>query len=93
MFLVYGIKDASLAPFIWYLKAQKASNAPESGKKKNTKREAEVENPEDYNDPETPLGEKKKLSRQMAKTYKPSAVENSYVRIDLSNLFFKCMDE
>lgn len=42
------------------------------------KREAEEENPEDYVDPETPLGEKKKLSRQMAKTFSPSAVENSY---------------
>ncbi|KAK4396334.1 Valine--tRNA ligase, mitochondrial 1, partial [Sesamum angolense] len=37
------------------LQAQKASNAPESGKKKNTKKEAGGENPEDYNDPETPM--------------------------------------
>ncbi|KAI3474661.1 hypothetical protein Pfo_029846 [Paulownia fortunei] len=70
------------------LQAQKASNAPESGKKKNTKKEAEVENPEDYIDPETPLGEKKKLSCQMAKTYKPSAVENSwYEWWEKSNFF------
>ncbi|KAL2514378.1 Valine--tRNA ligase [Forsythia ovata] len=60
------------------LQAQQASNAPKSGKKKNVKREAEEENPEDYIDPETHVGEKKKLSRQMAKTFSPSAVEKSW---------------
>ncbi|KAL2530928.1 Valine--tRNA ligase [Forsythia ovata] len=60
------------------LQAQQASNAPKSGKKKNVKREAEEENPEDYIDPETPLGDKKQLSRQMAKTFNPSAVEKSW---------------
>lgn len=47
------------------------------------KREADEENPEDYTDPDTPLGEKKNLSRQMAKTFNPSAVENSYAQIYL----------
>ncbi|KAL0336886.1 UNVERIFIED_CONTAM: Valine--tRNA ligase, mitochondrial 1 [Sesamum calycinum] len=51
---------------------------PQSQKKKNAKREAEEENPEDYADPETPIGAKKKLSRQMAKTYNPNAVESSW---------------
>ncbi|CAI9776968.1 unnamed protein product [Fraxinus pennsylvanica] len=60
------------------LQAQQTSNAPKSGKRKNVKREAEEENPEDYVDPETPVGEKKKLSRQMAKTFNPSAVEKSW---------------
>ncbi|XP_022852846.1 valine--tRNA ligase, mitochondrial 1-like [Olea europaea var. sylvestris] len=60
------------------LQAQQASNASKSGKKKNVKREAEDENPEDYIDPETSVGEKKKLSRQTAKTFNPSAVEKSW---------------
>ncbi|GFQ07794.1 valine--tRNA ligase [Phtheirospermum japonicum] len=39
-------------------------------------------------DPETPMGDKKKLSRQMAKNYNPSAVENSwYEWWDKSNFF------
>lgn len=42
----------------------------------------EEENPEEYKDPETALGEKKKLSPQMAKTYNPNVVESTYVRID-----------
>ncbi|CAA2978052.1 Valine--tRNA ligase [Olea europaea subsp. europaea] len=57
--------------------AQQASSAPKSGKKKNVKREAE-ENPEDYVDSENSVGEKKKLSRQMAKTFNPNAVEKSW---------------
>ncbi|KAK6126186.1 hypothetical protein DH2020_040067 [Rehmannia glutinosa] len=56
------------------LQAQQPSNSSKSEKKKNARKEVEEENPEDYNDPETPLGEKKKLSRQMAKTYNPNAV-------------------
>ncbi|XP_022882885.1 valine--tRNA ligase, mitochondrial 1-like isoform X2 [Olea europaea var. sylvestris] len=60
------------------LQAQQASNAPKSGKKKSVKREAEEENPDDYIDPETLVGEKKKLSLQMAKTFNPSAVEKSW---------------
>lgn len=59
------------------MKAQQAFNAPKSGKKKSVKREAEEENPDDYIDPETLVGEKKKLSLQMAKTFNPSAVEKS----------------
>ncbi|CAA2934126.1 valine--tRNA ligase, mitochondrial 1-like isoform X2 [Olea europaea subsp. europaea] len=59
------------------MEAQKASSAPESGKKKNVKREAE-ENPVDYIDPETSVGEKKKPSRQMAKTLNANAVEKSW---------------
>ena len=37
------------------------------------------ENSEDFLDPETPFGEKKRLSSQMAKQYSPTAVEKSYV--------------
>lgn len=59
-------------------KAQQLSNASKTAKKKNVKRETgEEENPDDYVDPETPFGEKKQLSRQMAKQYCPSAVEKS----------------
>lgn len=70
------------------LQAQQPTAASKSEKKKNVKREVEEENPEDYVDPETPLGEKKKLSRQMAKTFNPSAVENSwYEWWEKSNFF------
>jgi valyl-tRNA synthetase len=41
------------------------------------KRGAEDENPADYIDPETPLGDKKQMSRQLAKQYNPTAVEKS----------------
>ena len=58
-------------------KAQQGSNAPKKSAKKNAKREADDENPEDFVDPETPLGEKKSLSGQMAKQYTPAAVEKS----------------
>ncbi|KAI4347497.1 hypothetical protein L6164_008307 [Bauhinia variegata] len=56
---------------------QQASSAPKKNERKNVKR-AEDDNPEDYIDPETPLGEKKRLSQQMAKQYSPSAVEKSW---------------
>lgn len=55
----------------------KAQQAPKTSKKKNVKRDAGEENPEDYVDPETPFGEKKQLSSQMAKQYNPDTVENS----------------
>ncbi|EPS67721.1 hypothetical protein M569_07052, partial [Genlisea aurea] len=68
--------------------AQKTSSALESGKKKISKKEADAENPEDYIDPVTPEGEKKKLSCQMAKAYSPSAVEKSwYEWWEKSNFF------
>lgn len=69
----------SRASLTWFvcIKAQGASNVSKAAKKKSSKREGEEENPEDYVDPETPLGEKKRLSRQMAKTFNPSAVEKS----------------
>ncbi|KAA8528160.1 hypothetical protein F0562_035589 [Nyssa sinensis] len=60
------------------LQAQQVSNASKVGKRKNIKREAGDENPEDYIDPDTSFGEKKQLSRQMAKQYDPSAVEKSW---------------
>ncbi|KAL3526173.1 hypothetical protein ACH5RR_014545 [Cinchona calisaya] len=68
------------------LQAQQSSS--KAGKKKNLKREGLEDNAEDYVDPETPLGEKKRLSRQMAKAYNPSAVERSwYAWWEKSNLF------
>ncbi|KAL0333355.1 UNVERIFIED_CONTAM: Valine--tRNA ligase, mitochondrial 1 [Sesamum angustifolium] len=70
------------------LQAQQPATTTKSEKKKNAKRETEEENPEDYADPETPFGEKKKLSRQMAKTYNPNAVESSwYEWWEKSNFF------
>lgn len=45
--------------------------------KKTVKRGGDEENPEEFVDPDTPFGEKKQMSRQMAKQYSPSAVEKS----------------
>ncbi|KAL4616097.1 hypothetical protein ACB092_07G174200 [Castanea dentata] len=42
------------------------------------KRGGKEENCEDFLDPETPFGEKKRLSSQMAKQYSPTAVEKSW---------------
>ncbi|XP_039003140.1 valine--tRNA ligase, mitochondrial 1-like [Hibiscus syriacus] len=60
------------------LKAQQGLNAPKKSAKKSAKRAADDENPEDFVDPDTPSGEKKKLSSQMAKQYIPAAVEKSW---------------
>ncbi|XXG89905.1 hypothetical protein AAC387_Pa12g1796 [Persea americana] len=60
------------------LQAQKASNAPKKSERKNIKKDAEEENLEDYVDPETAPGQKKRLSRQMAKQYSPTAVEKAW---------------
>lgn len=57
--------------------AQQTSGA-EKAVKKNSKRDTREENPEDFLDPETPLGQKKKLSRQMAKSFNPNFVEKSW---------------
>ncbi|CAL0305995.1 unnamed protein product [Lupinus luteus] len=57
---------------------QSSSNASKKSEKKTVRRGAEDENPEDYVDPETPLGDKKRVSRQMAKQYSPAAVEKSW---------------
>ncbi|KAJ3677900.1 hypothetical protein LUZ60_001703 [Juncus effusus] len=56
-----------------------SSNSSDGPKKekKGKKGETEDENPE-FIDPETPAGEKKRLSTQMAMKYNPSAVEKSW---------------
>lgn len=43
------------------------------------KKDAKDEDPLNFLDPETPLGDKKKLSLFMAKQYSPAAVEKLYV--------------
>ncbi|KAL6535637.1 hypothetical protein OROMI_027011 [Orobanche minor] len=53
------------------------SNAPKKSANKNANQEADDENLEDFVDPETPFGEKKRLSNQMSKHYSPAAVEKS----------------
>ncbi|MED6132273.1 Valine--tRNA ligase, mitochondrial 1 [Stylosanthes scabra] len=58
--------------------AQQSSNAPKKSEKKAARRGTEDENPEDFIDPETPSGDKKRMSRQMAKQYSPTAVEKSW---------------
>ncbi|KVI04024.1 Aminoacyl-tRNA synthetase, class 1a, anticodon-binding [Cynara cardunculus var. scolymus] len=60
------------------LKAQQGNSSSKASKKKITKADAAEENPEDYVDPDTSSGEKKKLSRQMAKQFSPAAVEKSW---------------
>ena len=53
------------------------------------KRGGEEENPEEFLDPPTPFGEKKRISSQLAKQYSPTAVEKSYVLFFL--FIFSCM--
>ncbi|KAK7256894.1 hypothetical protein RIF29_30453 [Crotalaria pallida] len=60
------------------LQQSSAPNASKKSDKKTVRRGAEDENPEDYIDPETPSGVKKRLSHQMAKQYSPAAVEKSW---------------
>ncbi|KAJ4705826.1 Valine--tRNA ligase-like protein [Melia azedarach] len=57
---------------------QQEQGATKKSAKKNVKRDDGKDNPEDFIDPETSAGEKKKMSRQMAKEYNPSAVEKSW---------------
>ncbi|KAI4369500.1 hypothetical protein MLD38_017935 [Melastoma candidum] len=60
------------------LKAQQGANAPKKNAKRSVRRDADEENPDDFIDPETTLGEKKNLSSRMAKQYNPTAVEKSW---------------
>ncbi|KAG7982619.1 hypothetical protein I3843_04G062200 [Carya illinoinensis] len=60
------------------LQAQQASIPLKRNDKKTVKRGGNEENPEEFVDPETPFGEKKQMSHQMAKQYSPSAVEKSW---------------
>ena len=53
------------------------------------KRGGKEENPEEFLDPPTPFGEKKRISSQMAKQYSPTAVEKSYVLFFI--FIFSCM--
>ncbi|XP_044506474.1 valine--tRNA ligase, mitochondrial 1-like isoform X2 [Mangifera indica] len=46
--------------------------------KRNVKHDDSEENPDDFVDPETPHGERKRMSKLMAKQYNPTAVEKSW---------------
>ncbi|KAJ4879323.1 Valine--tRNA ligase [Raphanus sativus] len=60
-------------------KQVKDEENPKKSTKKSSQRDAaHEENPEDFVDPETPLGERKRLSSQMAKQYSPAAVEGAW---------------
>ncbi|OMO67882.1 Aminoacyl-tRNA synthetase, class Ia [Corchorus capsularis] len=61
-------------------KAEKKTKQESKSSKKSAKKNANAKREayEDFVDPETPLGEKKRLSTQMAKQYSPSAVEKSW---------------
>ncbi|CAN1779830.1 Valine--tRNA ligase, mitochondrial 1 [Linum perenne] len=60
------------------LQAQQGSNAAKKSAPKKAAMRDEDENPEHFVDPETVLGEKKKLSSKMAKQYSPTAVEKAW---------------
>ncbi|RCV12837.1 hypothetical protein SETIT_2G299800v2 [Setaria italica] len=59
-------------------KAQAASDGTKKTEKKQRKKAAEDENPENFIDLDTPNGGKKLLAPQMAKQYSPSAIEKSW---------------
>ncbi|PKI54698.1 hypothetical protein CRG98_024898 [Punica granatum] len=71
-------KAAERAASAKLMAPQEVGNASKKSAKKNVKKDAGEDKPEDYIYPETPLGEKKRLSRQMAKWYNPTAVEKSW---------------
>ncbi|PRQ60023.1 putative valine--tRNA ligase [Rosa chinensis] len=59
--------------------AQQANAASKKSEKKSVKRgNEEDENAADFVDPLTPVGQKKQMSKQMAKQYSPSAVEKAW---------------
>ncbi|KAM3408927.1 hypothetical protein ACQJBY_001768 [Aegilops geniculata] len=60
------------------LQVQSASDGANKSEKKQKKKGATNENPEDFIDPDTPTGQKKLIASQMAKQYSPSAVEKSW---------------
>ncbi|GLT81109.1 hypothetical protein SLA2020_525130 [Shorea laevis] len=60
------------------LKAQQGANSTKKNAKKSSKRDTDEENPADFVDPDTPFGERKLLSNQMARQYNPTAVEKSW---------------
>ncbi|XP_044401811.1 valine--tRNA ligase, mitochondrial 1 isoform X1 [Triticum aestivum] len=60
------------------LQVQSASDGANKSEKKQKKKGATNENPEDFIDPDTPTGQKKLIASQMAKHYSPSAVEKSW---------------
>ncbi|KAL1218983.1 Valine--tRNA ligase, mitochondrial 1 [Cardamine amara subsp. amara] len=69
------------------LKEVKTTN-PKKNSEKKSGGEGE-ENPEDFMDPETPIGERKRLSSQMPKHYSPCAVEKSWYEWWEKSEFFK----
>ncbi|CAH8390921.1 unnamed protein product [Eruca vesicaria subsp. sativa] len=73
------------------MKKQKASAKPKHGHGKSTKPITLTDNKNNIKDTpsETPLGEKKRLSSEMAKQYNPSAVETSWYEWWERSGFFK----
>ncbi|CAO2829524.1 unnamed protein product [Amaranthus hypochondriacus] len=70
-------QKAALKAEVAKLQTQPTSTAKKT-ERKNIRKDAEEEDPKHYLDPETSLGEKKKLSNLMAKQYSPAAVEKSW---------------
>ncbi|KAG6474144.1 hypothetical protein ZIOFF_068068 [Zingiber officinale] len=60
------------------LQAQKPTDDPKKSDRRQRRRDVDEERTEDFIDPDTPDGQKKQLSRQMAKQYNPSVVEKSW---------------
>ncbi|XP_056847031.1 valine--tRNA ligase, mitochondrial 1 isoform X2 [Raphanus sativus] len=60
------------------LKAKQGKDVSKKSTKKSSQRDAYEENPGDFMDPETPVGERKQLSLQMAKQYSPAVVDRAW---------------
>ena len=68
-----------ISVFHFFFQAQQTSNNRKKSEKEMVKRGGKEENSEEFLDPQTLFGEKKRLFSQMAKQYSPTAVEKSYV--------------
>ncbi|CAE6063173.1 unnamed protein product [Arabidopsis arenosa] len=84
-----ALEKAKLAEELKAKQEQDGTKSTKKTTKKSAQRFDSEENPEDFVDPETPLGEKKKLSPLMAKQYSPEAVEKSWYEWWEQSGFFK----
>ncbi|KAL1196003.1 Valine--tRNA ligase, mitochondrial 1 [Cardamine amara subsp. amara] len=84
-----ALEKAELAQLKAEEAEQDGTESSKKSKKKSVKRCDSEENPQDFIDPETPFGEKKRLSSLMAKAYSPVAVEKSWYEWWEQSGFFK----
>lgn len=68
----------NIGNFVHVMQQQKQEQGgSKKSAKRNLKHDDGEENPDDFVDPETPHGERKRMSKLMAKQYNPTAVEKS----------------